>query len=95
MFKARDYLNTNCLSNLYHTYKLQYCIEVWGNASHCHLLPLFLTQEKKFRLITFSKHLAHTEPIFKSLYYTQQSLLLQNLTFNVYTIERTTSRGSK
>ena len=42
MFKARDYLNKNCLSNLYHTYifpYLIYCIEVWGNASHCHLLP--------------------------------------------------------
>ena len=37
MFKARDYSNTNCLSNLYHTYifpYLIYCIEVWGNASH-------------------------------------------------------------
>ena len=44
MFKARDYLNKNCLSNLYHTYifiYLIYCIEVWGNASHCRLLPLF------------------------------------------------------
>ena len=65
MFKARD-----CLSNLYYTYifpYLIYCIEVWGNASHCHLLPLFLTQTKIIRLLTFSKHLAHTEPIFKSL----------------------------
>ena len=71
MFKARDYLNKNCLSNLYHTYifpYLIYCSEVWGNKSHCHLLPLFLTQKKIIRLITFSKHLAHTEPIFKSLY---------------------------
>ena len=62
--------NKNCLSNLYHTYifpYLIYCIEVWGNASHCHLLPLFLTQKKIIRLITFSKHLAHKEPIFKSL----------------------------
>ena len=70
MFKARDYLNKNCLSNFYHTYifpHLIYCIEVWGNASHCHLLPLFLTPKKIIRLITFSKHLAHTKPIFKSL----------------------------
>ena len=46
MFKARDYLN----KNLYHIYifpYLIYCIEVWGNASHCHLLSLFLTQKKK------------------------------------------------
>ena len=49
MFKTRDYLNKKCLSNLYHTYifpYLIYCIEAWGYASHCHLLPLFLTQKK-------------------------------------------------
>ena len=90
MFKARDYLNKNCLSNLYHTYifpYLIYCIEVWGNASHCHLLPLFLTQKKIIRLITFSKHLAHTEPLFKSLnilplnslYYHRIGLLMYKL----------------
>ena len=70
MFKARDYLNKKSLSNLYHTYifsYLIYCIEVWGNASHCHLLPLFLTQKKNIRVIIFSKQFAHTEPIFKSL----------------------------
>ena len=70
MFKARDYLNKNCLPYLYHTYifpYLIYCIEVCVNASHCHLLPLFLTQKKIIRLITFSKHLAHKEPILKSL----------------------------
>ena len=70
MFKARDYLNKNCLSNLYHTYIFPFlmdCLDVWGNVSHCHLIPLFLTLEKIIRLITFSKHLAHTEPIFKSL----------------------------
>ena len=70
MFKVRDYLNKKCLSNLYHTYifpYLIYCIEVWGNASHCHILPLFVTQKKIIRLITFSKHFSPTEPIFKSL----------------------------
>ena len=70
MFKARDYLNKNCLSNLYHTYIFPFlmdCLDVWGNASHCHLIPLFLTLEKIIRLITFSKHLGHTEPIFKSI----------------------------
>ena len=60
---------------------------MWGNASHCHLLPLFLTQKIFFRLITFSKHLAHTEPIFKSLiilalnshYYHRIGLLMYKL----------------
>ena len=58
-----------------------------GNASHCHLLPLFLTQKKIIRLITFSKHLAHSEPIFtslnilplNSLYYHRIGLLMYKL----------------
>ena len=90
MFKARDYLNKKCLSNLYHTYifpYLIYCIEVWVNVSHCHLLPLFLTQKKIIRLIIFSKHLAHTELIFKSsniiplnsLYYYRIGLIMCKL----------------
>ena len=83
-----DYLNKNCLSNLYHTYifpYLIYCIEVWGNTSHCHLLPLFLTQEKIIRLIklleTFSSYRTYIQIIKYSS--TQQSLLSQNWTFNV------------
>ena len=51
------------------------------------VLPLFLTQKKIIRLITFSKHLAHTEPIFKSLdilplnslYYHRIGLLMYTL----------------
>ena len=64
---------------------LMYCIEVWGNASHCHLLPLFFHTEVTILLITFSKHLAHTEPILKSLiffhilYYYRIELLLYKL----------------
>ena len=67
--KARDYLNKKCFKLVsYLCISIShYCIEVWGNTSHCHLLPLFLTQGKIIWLITFSKHLAHTEPIFKSL----------------------------
>ena len=90
LFKARDNINKNCLSNLYHTYifpLLIYCIEVCGNASHCYLLPLFLTPKKIIRLIIFSKHLAHTKPVFKSLnilplnslYYHRIGLLMYKL----------------
>ena len=58
-----------------------------GDASYCHLLPLFLTQKKIIRLITFSKHLAHTEHIYKSLniiplnslYYYRIGLLMYKL----------------
>ena len=87
MFKARDYLNKNCLLNLYHTYifpYLIYCIEVWGNASHCHLL-IFFNTEKDYSvnhiLETFSSYRTYIQIIKYSS--TQQSLLLQNWTFNV------------
>ena len=88
MFKARDYVNKKCLSNLYHTYifpYLIYCIEVWGNVSHCHLLPLFLTQKKNYSvnhiLEKFSSYRTYIQIIKYSS--TQQSLLSQNWTFNV------------
>ena len=76
-------IQKNCLSNLYHTYiipYLIYCIEGWGNASHCHILPLFLTQKKLFGfnhiLETFSSHRTYIQIIKYSS--TQQSLLSQN-----------------
>ena len=71
MFNARDYLNKNCLSNLYHTY-----------ISHCHLLPLFLTQKINYSvnhiLDTFSSYRTYIQIIKYSS--TQQSLLSQNWT---------------
>ena len=69
---------------LYHAYILPYliyCIEVLGNASHCVILPLFLTQNQIIRLITFSKRLVHTEPIFKSFTSVTLTLSLQYSTF--------------
>ena len=88
MFKARDYLNKNCLSNLYHTYIFPF------TAFKCGVLcpmvtyfPCFFTQKRVIWLITFLKHLAHTEPIFKSLnilplnslYYHRIGLLMYKL----------------
>ena len=70
MYKARNYLNKKCMSNLYHTYiypYLIYCIEVWGNAPKCHLNPILLLQKKIIRIITYSHYLAHTESIFQEL----------------------------
>ena len=52
--------------NLYYSYIYPYfiyCIEVWGNASHCHLHPLFLLQKEIFRIMTFSPYYAHTETL--------------------------------
>ena len=70
MYKARRYLGSKSLVNLYHSCiypYLIYCIESWGNAAHCHLDPLFKLQNKIIRIITFSDHNAHTELIFNDL----------------------------
>ena len=45
MHQARKYLNRNGLICLYNSYiypYLIYCVESWGNASICHLDPLFV-----------------------------------------------------
>ena len=88
MYKARRYLGSKSLVNLYHSYiyiyiyiyiypYLIYCIEYWGNAGHCHLEPLYF-----FKLIiiiiTFADHNAYTEPIFNNL----NILLLYKLIHN-------------
>ena len=70
MYKARQYLDKKALLNIYYSYIYPYfiyCIEVWGNASHCHLHPLFLLQKKIIRIMTFSPYLAHTETLFINL----------------------------
>ena len=87
MFKARHDLNKNCLSNLYHTYifpDLIYCIEVWGNASHCHLLPCFNTENNylvNHILETFSSYRTYIQIIkyFSTLYYHRIGLLMYKL----------------
>ena len=81
MFRARRFINKKSLVDLYYSYVypyLIYCIEVWGNAAQTHLHPLFLTQKKIIRIITFSQYLAHTEPLFLRL----AILPLQKLIFN-------------
>ena len=55
---------------LYHSFVhpyLTYSIENWGSASKIQLHPLFLTQKKVARIITFSHYLVHTHPLFLSL----------------------------
>ena len=87
MFKARDYLNKQCLSNLYHTYifpYLIYCIEVWSNVTLSPTSLVFNT-EKNYSvnhiLETFSSYRTYIQII--KYYSTQQSLLSQNWTFNL------------
>ena len=71
IYKARKYLKRNTLINLYHSYiypYLIYCIETWGNTTHCHLEQLYLTQKKVARMIAFSNYNAPSKDIFKQLH---------------------------
>ena len=43
---------------------LLYCVEIWGNAAECHILPIITLQKKIIRFITFSPYLAHTKNLF-------------------------------
>ena len=48
MYKARRYLGSKSLVNLYNSYIYPYlicCFESWGNDAHCHLEPLFKLQK--------------------------------------------------
>ena len=88
MFKARDYLNKNC-----QTCTIPIYFHISFTALKCGVMRPIVTYfpcfnaEKIIRLITFSKHLAHTEPIFKSLnilplnslYYHRIGLLMDKL----------------
>ena len=49
MYEERQYLDKKYLLSLYYSYIYPYficCIEVWGNASYCHLHPLYLLKKK-------------------------------------------------
>ena len=43
---------------------LLYCVEIWGNAAECYILPIITLQKKIIRFITFSPYLAYTKNLF-------------------------------
>ena len=62
ILRARKIFTKKTLSNLYNAFILPYllyCVEIWGNAAVCHILP-----KKIIRYITFSPYLAHTKNLF-------------------------------
>ena len=62
MYKARNYINKKALLGLYHSYIYPYfiyCIESCGNASNCHLDPLFVIQKRILRILTFPTMMFH------------------------------------
>ena len=70
LYKARQFLEKRDLLNLFYSYiypYLIYCIEIWGCAAKSHMNPLYLTQKKIIRIITFSHYISHTQPLFQDL----------------------------
>ena len=68
MYKARNYINKKALLGLYHSYiypYLIYCIESWGNASNCHIDPLYMLQKRILRILTFSNYDVPSELLFR------------------------------
>ena len=51
------------LYNLFVLPYLIYCVEIWGNASEFHILPV-ITLKKFFRSITYSQYLTHNQKYF-------------------------------
>ena len=70
ILKARKVLNSDALKNLNFSFVypfFTYCSYVWGNAYDTNLYPLVVLQKRIIRIITFSKYLDHTGPLFKEL----------------------------
>ena len=68
--KARKTLNSRSLMTLYYSFiypYFVYCVEIWGGTHSIHVNTLLLQQKRIVRLLSNSKRLAHTEPLFKSL----------------------------
>ena len=68
--RAKHLLNTQTLCTLYHSFVypyLNYAAEVWGDACDTHLLSILKLQKKAIRIITHSKRLEHTRPLFTKL----------------------------
>ena len=68
--RARRFLNTDSLKTLYNSFIYPYyiyCNHVWGSACMTTLNPLVLLQKRIIRIITGSKRLSHTDPLFREL----------------------------
>ena len=69
--KARKLLRLNALKTLYFSFiypYFTYCKHVWGSsACDTHLHPLVILQKRCVRIITRSKYMDHTDPLFAKL----------------------------
>ena len=86
LYKATFFLEKRGLLNLYYSYII-YCIEIWSCAAKSHMNPLYLTQKKIIRIITFSHYVSHTQPLFQDLSILPlEKLVLYRIALIMYTI---------
>lgn len=70
LYRARKILNTKSLTNLYYSFiypYFTYCVEIWGKTYTTYTDSLFRLQKRIIRLITFSKRMEHSQPLFRTL----------------------------
>ena len=70
LYKLKDILTKKSLFILYNSFILShimYCNTVWGNCSSTKINAPLLLQKRALRVITHSKYLDHTDPLFRRL----------------------------
>ena len=65
--QATSHYLSQCWPRSVSPYGVTYCNHVWGNAYDSNLYPLVMLQKRIIRIITLSKYLDHTGPLFKEL----------------------------
>ena len=88
IYKVRKYVEKQTIKNMYYTFVfpyLIYCNEIWGNACQAYVDPLIKLQKKIVRIMTFSSHDAHTEPLFKTLHVLKfKKLVIQRIALMMF-----------
>ena len=88
IYKVRKYVEKQTIKNMYYTFVFPYfiyCNEIWGNACQAYVDPLIKLQKKIVRIMTFSSHDAHTEPLFKTLHVLKfKKLVIQRIALMMF-----------
>ena len=84
--KTRHFVPHEHLKNIYYatfSSNLSYAVQVWAQSLQSVQEKIFLLQKKAVRLLTFSAHLEHTEPLFKAekILKIRDNIYLQNCLF--------------
>jgi hypothetical protein len=70
LYKARNYLNKNCLSQLYYSFihsYINYANTAWGSTEKSKLKLLYRRQKHAIRIINYADRFTHTKPIFTEM----------------------------